>query len=197
MGVRYVPGESLEFFLPLCGEEPLRTVWLEDISGLDKVGEGRVLWAVQASPSRERIRRLSFGSEPPGFQRQGMSSLSELDSLPRHSQLPINARTDRASRLDAVFSISELPTDGSGPLQGRDKRVLSVAELEDAQREGCSSSRVGLATTALRAAVLVLAGLIALLTLRRWRRSRRPPAPTSAEGGLSPPARRAGAVPSE
>lgn len=180
VGIRYLEDESLEFFVPLCGKEQLRQLWLEDITDLDGVGDGEVLWRLRAAGSGSTVSTISFGEAPAGLS-TGLTSLPELADQYGGRSLRINVETDRSSRLVGTFTLTELPTNGSAVLfDGGDDKVLSVDQLVAGQRDECSPSSP-LRRTAAGLALCIPVGAVAGWLIVR-RRRRRPPAVT---GGAS------------
>src|SRR5438445_169600 len=95
VSVRYLPEKSLEFFVPLCGDEKLRELQLKEVADVKDPSRDRLIWSLQAIGNGARVARLEFGSEPTGFRSGGLASLSELIERYSHRTLTVYASTDR------------------------------------------------------------------------------------------------------
>jgi len=128
VGVRLQPGESLEFFVPLCGDDQLRSVQLDAVTS-DEPTQRETLWRVAAEGTEVSTGRVEVPIEALSAARPG-------------DQLLVLASTD-SDRLVTSFTLADLPTDGSALKKGggTDKK-MSVAELEHSQQEDCAGSRV-------------------------------------------------------
>jgi hypothetical protein len=170
ISVRYLPGRSLLFFVPLCGDERVRQLQVREVVDEKDPSHDRLLWTVRSTGAGAPLAQIEFGTRPVGFSRQGSTSVGELSAKYSDRLLVVSASTDRSSLL-STFTLADLPTDGRAVHEGTRDRVMSMADLKEAQRDECSPSAIR--TFAVFAASIAFVGgaVAGVLLLRRRRRS--------------------------
>jgi hypothetical protein len=173
LGVRYIRDDSLDFFVPLCGDERLQRLWLEVEPDDETALTGDLLWSIEAEGSGRPVTRVALGDVPAGFRTTQDISLSELDGGFSHQTLRINATTNRASRLTGAFELARLPTDGRAALlighYNDPDEVMTVDQLIDKQQDQCKPW--GPPVSIVRIGLLAAGGILGWYIIR-YRRSK-------------------------
>jgi hypothetical protein len=162
VGIRNLDGESLQFFVPLCGEEHLQELRVEDSTDRD---DPIVLWRTYAVDGGAAVSTITFGEQPTGYEVEGVGSLSDLLASHGDTPLLVEADTDRSSAIATGFVLSDLPTDGSVQFRDDDTRYLTVSEVTEAQREDCSNGSFP-TRAAFAAGIGAAAALVGALAVR-------------------------------
>jgi hypothetical protein len=168
VGLRYQPGEALEFYVPLCGEDVVTSVSLGVVD--DKTHESDVFWTIGPTPAVGRTGRVELR----GDSADGSSARAFADLTGRYAgrRLLVQASTGGGGAL-TEFELDKLPTDGSGAVRsGTGLKTVDPGALRKTQREGCGSSP-GVDPRTLAVASTVGAAIVAFAVALTRRRSRR------------------------
>lgn len=137
IGVQYVPGERLTFYIPLCGDENLDNVRLDTFRRRGSEVDTVDLWTLQAQESRQAIKIIHFPVAPEGYRAEGIVSLEQLEAA-SHPTLSVAADTDPSSPPAlTVFALDDMP--GSDQvIFGQDDDPVPVAEVDGELSRQCS-----------------------------------------------------------
>lgn len=178
VGVRYREAQDLTFFVPLCDDDRLTELRVEEAG--EGYGErGRLLWRIRSPDPGHVISEVEFGDAPPGFEtltppsrfetpiRVSLASLVE-----EHGDEPLVVRAYTTGRnSSSVFELESLSAGGLVDFDDPQPQGVPPDEVERVQDEQCAPGMVGPLSLGLTVAGALW--LVVYTVARRRRRIRR------------------------
>jgi hypothetical protein len=167
--VRYQPDRSLEFLVPVCGDEKVDEVQLFRVVDPNDRSTDVPLWTLRSGAGGLASSIVVFGARVNGANADGLQSLNALVENYSDQRLFITSTTSEAAKASAAFTLRNLATDGSVVLSGSPDRVVAFNDWPAVERDMCSTTAY-IAPSAVAAIAMTLAvggGFVVWIVRRR------------------------------
>jgi hypothetical protein len=174
VGVGFDQGsQSLTFYIPLCGQQDLSELRVTTSGDSeDEYRSSTELWRIRSQVDHPRTAQVDYGTTPIGYSQEDGIPLDAL--LDRYADVPLRVVATKSGESSAlaIFTINDLPRDGSINFSDSGPQRVPRADVGAALRDQCSNSQfgaVGILGLAATATVAALTTIYVFVVRRRAR----------------------------
>lgn len=174
VGAGYRAGDDLTFYIPLCrDDERVIDVRVDTFVDPDRGQVGQLVWGTRPAGDAGPVTHVGVDAPPPGYEKYGQGSLASLVNDYADRRLRVTVRTTSVD-ITSVFTISELPPDGSIDFGRVDPEFIDPRDVADFQERQCDPRLwpwpVSMALAALYSGSVVALAVYLLNSARHRRR---------------------------